>query len=107
MEEDIGIRRLGDLMTTFKPRQKKQVGRIHWIKQFYAKLYKGYNDYSSNPLTLKYLAIRMRNVDDLEMPVLWKLCEDSQSFDKFFWWRIKKYPAKKKEKKPENLTLKL
>ena len=104
-EEEIGIQRLGDLMKSFTPNKIVVLSRGQWLRKFYSRLYVGWNNYMPEPLTLKYLAIRMRNVDDLEMPVLWKLCEESQSFDKFFWWRIKKYPAKKKEKKLKQGTL--
>jgi hypothetical protein len=77
------------------------VSRGQWIKQFYFKVKDGWNSVKPEPLTLAILATRMYNVPDNEMPVLWKLCEESNNFDKFFWWRIKRYPRRLKEKKPK------
>jgi len=98
---------IADALKVFPPRKVEQKSRGQWIRQFYGRLYKGWAEYMPEPLTLKYLAIRMRNVSDAEMPTLWKLCETSSNFDKFFWWRIKKYPLKKKEEKPKQLGLKI
>lgn len=96
---------IADLLQIYKPRKLVQTGRGQWIKQFYYKIKDGWNANKSEPLTIKTVAIRMRNVPDAELPVLWKLCEESSSFTSFFWWRIKKYPPKKREKKPKQISL--
>ena len=92
-----------DLLRLYQPRKPIQQTRGMWIKKFYRKVMPGWNENMPNPLTFKELAIRMINVPLAEMETLWKLCEDSTSFDKFFWWRIKRYPRRKKEKKPKQL----
>lgn len=92
-------------MKGYKPKPIVVIKRGQWIKQFYFKVKDGWNSVKPEPLTIRDLAIRMINVPDNEMSVLWKLCEDSASFDKFFWWRIKRYPRRLKEKKLKQTSL--
>ena len=96
---------IGEFMKGYKPRVFRPKTRLEWIKDFYKELWRDWNAYMPEPLTIQILAIRMRNVPLAEMPVLWNLCKESQSFSKFFWWRIKRYPPKKKEKKPKQCKL--
>jgi hypothetical protein len=96
---------ISTLLEVWKPRPIPKVSRGQWIKQFYFKVKDGWNSVKTEPLTLAILATRMYNVPDAEMPTLWKLCSESSNFDKFFWWRIKRYPRRIKEKKKKSLQL--
>ena len=97
---------IGQFLKDYKPKRVRPKTRWQWIKQFYGKLYQSYNDHSPEPLTLQYLGIRLKQkVPTAELPTLWALCEQSDNFGKFFWWRLKQYPTIKKEKKPKQTSI--
>ncbi len=94
---------ISDLLQIYKPRQVKVMKRKDWIYKFIAELNK--NRYEQDKLTLMRMAVTLKRWQDWELPVLWKLCETSNSFSKYFWWAYKMKPPIKKEKKKKELTL--
>ena len=95
-----------DILSIYKPRPLVRKTRKQWIQDFLVKVEGGWNAHKKEKLTWFELAKRMRNVPKGEEATLWTLCEESKSFTSFFWWRIKQYPRRVKEKKPKQETMK-
>jgi hypothetical protein len=82
------------------------ISRGQYMSMFFYKVSKEWN--GAEPLQRQGLfGSRFARIPDWELPVLYKLCEESKSFAKFFWWKTKMMPPKKKIKKPKQLTIKI
>lgn len=92
-------------LQSYKPKPVQVIKRGQYLSMFFYKLDKDWN--GAERLTRLRVGIAMKHFPDWELPVIWKICEESTNFAKTFWWKVKVTPIPKKEKKPKNLTLKL
>jgi hypothetical protein len=93
-------------LDSYKPKVVAPVKRGQYMSLFFYKVSQEWN--GAEPLQRKGLfGSRFGRIPDWELPVLYKLCEESKSFATFFWWKTKTMPPKKKIKKPKNLQFNL
>jgi hypothetical protein len=81
------------------------MGRGQWLNQFYYKLSQDWN--GVEPLKRIRVGIAMKRFNTGALPSLWAVCNDSKSFAKMFWWKVKQMPVPPRKKKPKQLGLKI
>jgi hypothetical protein len=94
---------IGDLLKIYKPREIKSLSRKDWIYKFIKEINK--DRYEADRLDLARMGRTLKRFPTWELPVLYKLCEESSNFNKFFWWKWKNQPPVKKEKKLKQKSL--
>jgi hypothetical protein len=87
----------------YQPKIVPVISRGQYLSMFYYKLSQDWN--GVEPLTRLRVGVAMKRFPDWELPVLWKLCNESKSFAKFFWWKVKQMPVPPRKKKAKNLQL--
>jgi hypothetical protein len=101
---ELGLTQISDLLKIYKPKPVKVISRGQWLNQFYYKLSQDWN--GVEPLSRLRVGVAMKRFNTNALPSLWAVCNDSKSFAKMFWWKVKQMPVPPRKKKMKTLTLK-
>jgi len=91
-------------LENYQPKIVPVISRGQYMNMFFYKVSKEWN--GVEPLQRQGLfGSRFARIPTWELPVMYKLCEESKSFATFFWWKTKMMNPKIKPKKAKNLQL--
>lgn len=97
------MEKIGDVLKTYMPKPIEERGRNYWLNKFFYRLEKDWGGVQQ--LTRLRVGVALKKFPNWELPVLWKVCEQSDNFSLCFWWKAKNQEAPKKVRKPSNLKL--
>ena len=102
---ELGLTQISDLLKIYEPKPIKIISRGQYLSMFYHKLSQDWN--GVEPLSRLRVGVAMKRFNTNALPSLWDVCNDSKSFAKMFWWKVKQMPVPPKKKKPKQLGLKI
>ena len=96
---------ISEIVKIYKPRPLEKQNRTFWIYKFIKQINDG--RYEQDKFDIPRMGRTLKRWQLWELPVLWKLCETSTNFTKYFWWAWHQKPPYHKPKKPKQLDLKI
>ena len=90
-------------LENYKPKIAPVIGRGQYLSMFHWKLSQDWN--GAEPLSRLRVGVAMKRFNTDSLPTIWALCNDSKSFAKMFWWKVKQMPVPPRKKKAKNLQL--
>jgi len=90
-------------LENYKPKIAPVISRGQFLSMFYHKLEQDWN--GTEPLSRLRVGVAMKRFNTEALPCLWAVCNDSKSFAKMFWWKVKQMPVPPRKKKAKNLQL--
>jgi len=94
-----------NFLQAYKPKPIEVIKRGQYLSMFYHKLSQDWN--GVEPLSRLRVGVAMKRFNTEALPSLWAVCNDSKSFAKMFWWKVKQMPVPPRKKKPKQLTIKI
>jgi hypothetical protein len=90
-------------LENYKPKIAPVISRGQYLSMFYHKLSQDWN--GVEPLSRLRVGVAMKRFNTNALPSLWAVCNDSKSFAKMFWWKVKQMPVPPRKKKMKTLQL--
>jgi len=90
-------------LENYTPKVAPVISRGQYLSMFYWKLSQDWN--GVEPLTRLRVGVAMKRFNTEALPTIWALCNDSKSFAKMFWWKVKQMPVPPRKKKMKTLQL--